>query len=73
MICEYADRSHDGPHLFPKGNAVHWQALAGFEARVNGLRDSITIGQINISAALSYMGFPFSAKDWRHLTPVLPT
>ena len=111
MICEYADRTHDGLHLFPKGNAVQWQALcpqadadgvldalllrrceghlsktwvvhqmsavhpalASFEARVDELRDRITIGHINIAVALSYMDFPFSAKDWRHLTPVLPT
>ena len=52
--------------------AVH-QELASFEARADALWDRITIGQTNISAALSYMGFLFSAKDWRHLTPVLPT
>ena len=111
MICEYADRMHDGLHLFPKGNAAQsqalcsladadgildalllrrheghlskiWiiyqmsavhQALAIFEARVDELRDRITIGHIIIAVALSYMDFPFSAKDWRHLTPVLPT
>ena len=72
MICEYAERTHDELHLSKtwvahQMFAVH-RALASFEAR-----DKITIGHISIAETLSNMDRPFSAKDRRHLTPVLPT
>ena len=70
IICEYADRTHDGLHLFPKGNAAQWQALCSL-ADADGILDALLLrwheGYLSKTSLSSYKSprlFAFDCCAW---------
>lgn len=53
-----------------QNSAIH-RALAHLEARVEEMRDPLTIGHITIGCALGYLDFRLPGEDWRHIAPDL--